>query len=263
MALALQSWVPAWAAPKAEPWPKWEAHDAASTVVIDHSAWQQILDRYLSATGEPQATRFDYGAVSAQDKLLLAGYLSTLQNTRILTYNRAEQFAYWINLYNAATVNLILDHYPVESIRDIKFGFFSFGPWNEKLLKVEGEALSLNDIEHRILRPIWKDNRIHYAVNCASIGCPNLALKAYTADNTQSLLQQGAVDYVNHPRGVAVSGKDLQLSSIYDWYQSDFGGNEEGVIEHLLKYANPELTGRLSGHDLDVDYHYDWGLNTP
>ncbi|RLT99317.1 DUF547 domain-containing protein [Ketobacter sp.] len=263
MALVLQSWASAWAAPKAEPWPKWEAQDAASTATIDHSPWQQILDRYLSASGDPQATRFDYGAVSSQDKSLLEGYLSTLQNTRILTYNRAEQFAYWINLYNAATVNLILDHYPVESIRDIKFGFFSFGPWNEKLLKVEGESLSLNDIEHRILRPIWKDNRIHYAVNCASIGCPNLALKAYTADNTQSLLQQGAVDYVNHPRGVAISGKELQLSSIYDWYQSDFGGNEEGVIEHLLKYAKPELGRRLSGHDLDVDYHYDWGLNTP
>lgn len=250
-------------APAAELWPKWEASDESSKASVDHSHWQQILDRYLQASGDPEVTRFDYAKVTAEDKVLLREYLTQLQATPILAFNRAEQFAYWVNLYNAATVNLILNRYPVESIRDIKFGFFSFGPWNEKLLKVEGEDLSLNDIEHRILRPIWKDNRIHYAVNCASVGCPNLATKAYTPANSQQLLQQGAIDYVNHPRGVEVLEDELVLSSIYDWYQVDFGGNEEGVVQHLLKYAKPDLVRRLSGHSGDIDYRYDWSLNSP
>lgn len=253
----------AWAAPAADLWPKWNASDDSDKSVIDHSSWQQILDRYLKTSGDPEVTRFDYAAVTPEDKALLRKYLTELQDTPILKFNRAEQFAYWVNLYNATTVNLILNYYPVESIRDIKFGFLSFGPWNEKLLKVDGEDLSLNDIEHRILRPIWKDNRIHYAVNCASVGCPNLATQAYTPANSEQLLEQGAIDYVNHPRGVALLDDELVLSSIYDWYQVDFGGDEKGVIQHLLKYAKPDLVRRLSGHAGDVDYRYDWGLNSP
>ena len=251
------------AAPKADLWDKWDVSSVQNAIRIDHSPWQQLLDRYLKLSGDPVVTRFDYATVSPADKSLLKQYLQQLQSISVLQYNRAEQFAYWVNLYNATTVNLILEHYPVESIRQVKFGFFSFGPWNEKILQVDGEPLSLNDIEHRILRPIWQDPRIHYAVNCASISCPNLAPKAYTAANTEALLQQGAIDYVNHPRGVDFDGDEIVLSSIYDWYQVDFGGSEKGVIQHLLKYAKPDLVKRLSGHGLNVDYRYDWGLNSP
>lgn len=251
------------AAPAADLWPIWDHSNEANMESIDHSAWQAILERYLKSSGDPEVTRFDYQNVSSADKAKLQQYISALGETQITQYRKAEQQAFWINLYNALTVNLVLQRYPIDSIRDIKFGFFSFGPWDEKIAKVAGESLSLNDIEHRILRPIWRDNRIHYAVNCASIGCPNLATAAYTADNTESLLQQGAVDYVNHPRGASFDGDELVLSSIYDWYQVDFGGSEQGVIEHLLKFAKPGLAGRLSGHKGGVDYDYDWHLNSP
>jgi len=254
---------PALAAPKADLWPKWNQSKEQNSAQIDHSAWQKILDQYLKQAGDPLVTRFDYGAVSAADKASLKAYLQQLQATPILDYSRAEQMAFWINLYNATTVNLILDHYPVKSIRDIKFGFFSFGPWDEKLLTVDGESLSLNDIEHRILRPIWQDNRIHYAVNCASIGCPNLAVNAYTAANTEQQLTEGASDYINQSRGVQFAGEDLVLSSIYDWYQVDFGDSEKGVIQHLIKYARPELAERLASQHFDVEYDYNWGLNVP
>lgn len=252
-----------WAAPSAELWPKWNASDESSTQEIDHSPWAEMLKQYMTLTEMPTATRFDYKAVTSGDKAKLNKYLLQLQDTPILQFSKAEQMAYWINLYNAVTVKLILDHYPVASIRDIKFGFFSFGPWNEKLITVSGETLSLNDIEHRILRPIWQDNRIHYAVNCASVGCPDLAPKPYTAANTEALLQQGARDYVNHPRGVRFENQDLVLSSIYDWYQIDFGNSEEGVIKHLRSYAEPDLAARLSGHEGDIDYEYNWKLNSP
>ena len=149
--------------------------------------------------------------------------------TPVSSLNRGEQLAYWINFYNALTVQVILDHYPTDSILDIKIspGFFSIGPWDKKLVTVEGEELSLNDMEHRILRPIWRDPRIHYGVNCASIGCPNLLTTAYTADNVDGLLTENAVAYVNHPRGASLQNGALTVSSIYDWFEEDFGGNED------------------------------------
>jgi hypothetical protein len=138
---------------------------------------------------------------------------------------------------------------------------FVRGPWGAKLLTIEGEKLSLDDIEHRILRPIWKDNRVHYAVNCASLGCPNLQPASYTGDNMESLLEKGAREYVNHPRGVAVKNGKLVVSSIYVWFQEDFGGSAEGLMEHWRKYANGTLTEALTSYSGGLDHDYDWRLN--
>ena len=175
--------------------------------------------------------------------------------------NRVEQKAYWINLYNGFTVKLILDNYPVKSILKISNGLIKSGPWNMKLLNVEGEDLALNDIEHRILRPIWKDNRIHYAVNCASLGCPNLQPEPYTSENTEALLDRAAREYVNHSRGVSFEGNQLKLSSIYNWYQADFGGSKETLIRDLQKFALGDLAVKLQGFDGRIKYSYDWNLN--
>jgi Protein of unknown function, DUF547 len=127
---------------------------------------------------------------------------------------------------------------------------------------IEGEQLSLDDIEHRILRPIWKDNRVHYAVNCASLGCPNLQPAAYTRDNTESLLEKGAREYVNHPRGVAIKNGKLVVSSIYVWFQEDFGGSTEGLMEHWKMYANEPLADALRTYSGGVSHEYDWRLNS-
>ena len=116
-------------------------------------------------------------------------------------------------------------------------------------------------MEHRILRPIWKDPRVHYAVNCASIGCPNLQDRAYTSKNTEVLLEKGAREYINHPRGAAFEGKKLVLSDIYDWFQEDFGGSDQGVLRHLRRYAAPDLAGKLESFSGRIDYQYDWSLN--
>ncbi len=171
--------------------------------------------------------------------------------------------AYWINLYNALTVRVVLDHYPVASILDIDIspGLFSNGPWGKKLIVVEGENLSLNDIEHRILRPIWKDARIHYVVNCASIGCPNLALRAYAAERLEEMLGAAARGYVNHPRGVAFDDGRVIGSKLYDWYKADFGSNDAGVIGHLRQFANPALLSRLASATRIDNHRYNWALN--
>jgi hypothetical protein len=202
-----------------------------------------------------------YSAVTTADRARLDQYLIQLQRVAIREFPRPEQKAFWINLYNALTVQVILQNYPLESIRDIKSGWFSAGPWDLKLAKVAGEELSLNDIEHRILRPIWKDSRVHYAVNCASLGCPNLQPAPFTAENTERLLDQAARDYVNSPRGVNFSGSKLILSSIYDWFQPDFGDSEQGVLSHLKKFASSELAGKLNGSQESISYDYSWVLN--
>jgi hypothetical protein len=254
------------AAPKPDLWPRWEAHDPSSTESVDHSKWGRLLDRYLD-TGTSSGVNFlRYGEVTPADRQLLETYLVELQAVRVTGLNRAEQKAYWVNFYNALTIKVILDHYPVESITDIDIspGLFSNGPWKAKLVEVEGQKVSLDDIEHRILRPIWQDNRIHYAVNCASIGCPNLQPEPFTAENMERILDEGARDYIRHPRGARFAEDDrLVVSSIYDWFQVDFGGTEKGVLQHLSRYADPAFAERLKRFEGDIDYEYDWGLNEP
>lgn len=249
-------------APKSELWPRWEAHDPASGIAVDHAAWSRLLGLYARPNPDG-VTRFDYAGLQQDDRAALESYLAALSATPVSRLNRAEQFAYWLNFYNALTVQVIVDHYPVDSIRDINIspGLFAFGPWDRKLVTVEGENLSLNDIEHRILRPIWRDPRIHYGVNCASIGCPNLLTMAYTAANADRLLTENAIAFVNHPRGARLQDGRLTVSRIYDWFQEDFGGSEAGVLDHLRQFAAPEFRAALGSVGGIADYEYDWSLN--
>ncbi|MEE8517463.1 MAG: DUF547 domain-containing protein [Alphaproteobacteria bacterium] len=250
------------AAPKAELWPRWQAHDPASSLEIDHAKWDQFLNRYLKV-GDDGINRVAYGRVTAPGRAGLGRYISALAAVPVHRLARPQQFALWINLYNALTVKTILDHYPVKSIRDIGIspGWFAIGPWGAKLVTIGGVALSLDDIEHRILRPIWRDPRIHYAVNCAAVGCPNLMARAFTAGNARDMLDRAARAYVNHPRGVRLDGTRLRVSSLYHWYLDDFGGNDAGLIAHIRRYGGPALAKGLGRVTAVTDQGYDWSLN--
>ncbi len=245
------------AAPRAELWPRWEKHDPASGVVVDHTAWERWLKAYVTA-GADGIHRVAYARMTADDKARLAAYVDALVAVPVDRLNRPEQRALWINLYNALTVKTVLAHYPVKSIRDIDIspGLFSSGPWGRKLVRIAGEEVSLDDIEHRILRPIWRDPRLHYAVNCASLGCPNLPREAFTGGNTERLLDEGARAYATHPRGARIAEGRLVVSSIYVWFREDFGGSDTGVIEHLKRYG-----ARLDGRTRIERDAYDWSLN--
>ena len=249
---------PALAAPAsrliAGPWQSF-----GGTTAMDHSAWAGFLSRHVRP-GADGVARVDYAAAKG-DHAALEGYVAQLEATDPTQLSRDAAMAYWINLYNAKTVDIILDNYPVASIRDIGGGLFSRGPWDDEVVTVAGQRLSLNDIEHGILRPVWGDPRIHYAVNCASIGCPDLAAQPYTGANLQGMLDQAARTYVNHPRGARVDGGRLTVSSIYEWYQSDFGASDQGVIAHLRQYAEPGLAGQLASVSSVYDDAYDWSLN--
>lgn len=239
----------------------WQKKDETSSMAIDHTKWAEILDAYLEPN-EDGVIRFDYGAVTDADRAKLKAYLADLQAVTVTSLNQDEQFAYWMNLYNALTIDVVLDHYPVRSIRNISLsGFFSIGPWKAPLVTVEGQDLSLDDIEHGILRALWKDPRIHYGVNCASIGCPNLQPQPFSADTVHEVLDQAARDYVNHPRGARVENGRLKVSSIYSWFKEDFGNNDAGVIAHLTQYANDDLKAKLADISRVNGYDYDWTLN--
>lgn len=251
------------AAPKAKLWERWTGHDAASKAVIDHAPWDRFLKSYL-VVGQDGVNRVTYKQVAKPHKRALDAYVDRLAATPISKYNRGEQLAYWINLYNALTVRVILKHYPVESILKIGIspGWFSVEPWGKKLIRVEGQEVSLDDIEHRILRPIWRDPRIHYAVNCASIGCPNLRATAYTGATADGALTAAAKEYINHPRAVTLRKDGAYVSSIYKWFRDDFGGDDAGVLAHMRKYAAPPLAKKLSGKSI-AGHVYDWSLNEP
>jgi hypothetical protein len=267
--LMLAGWS-AHGAPQAELWPRWEAHDPSSVEEVDHSRWGVFLQRHLITDTADGVNRVRYAAVAEADRRRLQAYIRDLEAVAVSDLNRPEQLAYWTNLYNAVTVELILDRYPVESIRDIGISgnILNRHPWDAPLVTVEGESLTLNDIEHRIMRPIWEDPRIHYVVNCASIGCPNLLPVPFEADTWDALADEAARDYINHPRGVDFSGRRPALSSIYDWYQVDFGDDIEGVIAHILLYAEGSVAEEarrfaVGGHRGRVNYEYDWSLNEP
>jgi hypothetical protein len=251
------------AAPKAEIWARWQKHDPASRQKIDHGAWDRFLKQYVVTSDPSGINRVRYQAVTPEDFKGLKTYLQAMQSVAISNYSRAEQKAYWINVYNAVTVDLIVGRYPLKSIRDVNIspGFLARGPWGAKLFSVEGEKLSLDDIEHRILRPIWKDNRVHYALNCASLGCPNLQPVAFSAENSEALLERGASEFINHPRGVAIQKGKLQVSSIYVWFQEDFGGDPEGLMDHWQTFANPPLADALNKYAGGLTHDYDWRLN--
>jgi hypothetical protein len=262
LALSACASVEAFLAPDADLWPRWRAHDASRATVLDHRPWERILGAYLvkDAAG---VGRVAYGRVGADDRRALDAYVGGLVATPVSVLSRPQQLAYWINLYNALTVKLVLAHYPVASIQDIGIspGLLARGPWDRKLVNVEGQPLSLNDIEHRILRPIWQDARIHYAVNCASVGCPNLQPKPFDAATLDAQLDAAAREYVNDARGVRIEGGKLTVSKIYLWFREDFGESDSQVIEHLRRYAEPALADRLQKFRKIDAYAYDWSLN--
>ena len=256
---------------QAELIPVWDASDESNTAAIDHTAWQLLMDKYVQEH-ESGVNRVDYGALkaSAEDSAKLDEYLDMLQSLDPRHYSRVEQKAYWFNFYNALTIKTVAEAYPVDTIREISDsllgigGFIPIGPWGDDRAEVAGIDLTLDNIEHGILRPIYRDPRIHYGVNCASIGCPNLITTVFTAENTEELLESAARTYVNHIRGVDMIDEDFMvISSIYMWFVEDFGGREEPVIDHLVRYAEPELAEQLREFGGLIEYEYDWSLNQP
>ncbi len=224
-----------------------------------HTEWTALLASHVvhSADGVDQ---FDYARLKGDpaSRRKLDAYIASFETLDFDALARDAAFAAWANLYNAATVRHIVERYPVASIRS---GYL-IGPWKQVRVVADGEEISLHGIEHDVLRVQWSDPRVHYAVNCASIGCPNLRDQAWIGATLDEDLTAAARDYINHPRGVTLRGNgDLRVSRIYKWFREDFGGTDAGVISHLREYADDDLRAALSG-DVRIRGHvYDWSLN--
>jgi len=233
----------------------------------DTAAYDRLLARYVVASADGiNRVRYAAWASNASDVDALNAYVASLERDRPSRMTRDERLAHWINLYNAVTLQIILENYPVRSIRDIRSQTLDprglIGPWRTPRVTVEGRRLTLDQIEHSILRPEFNEPRVHYAINCASIGCPNLAARAWRAETMDADLTAAARAYVNHPRGVSIDRRGrVRVSTIYRWFEVDFGGNAAGVLTHLRRYASPELQARLAQVSTISSYSYDWALN--
>lgn len=239
-----------------------------SMTVSPHADWTAILRQYVSAADNVGLTHFDYAGLkaSSEDTQKLRDYLKSLSATNTDTLSRDEAIAFYANFYNALTIDLIIQNYPLDSIRKAKtyngakVSGFS-GPWKKVKTAINGQSISLDDIEHKILRVKYPSPYVHYMVNCASVGCPNLLNEAWEAGTYESRRKQAAADYINSPRGVVVTPKGLKVSSIYKWFDEDFGGSKETVLKHIRQYADADLAAAIDGGAKIVDYDYDWSVN--
>ncbi|MGE3915874.1 MAG: DUF547 domain-containing protein [Hyphomicrobiaceae bacterium] len=231
------------------------------------TAFDALLAEYVSE--QPDGiNRVDYArwSMTRKDRDHLHEVIADLETRQPSRMTRDEYLAYWINIYNAVTLQVVLGAYPVASIRDIRSdGLLDpkayFGPWRTKRVTVEGRRYSLDDIEHVAVRPVSKDPRVHYAVNCASLGCPSLRPRAWRAATLAVDLDQAARAFINNPRGVRIVGPGkLHVSSIYTWFESDFA-SDGGVLAHVRKFADPPLADAIDRGASIVDSSYDWTLN--
>ncbi|RMX00827.1 DUF547 domain-containing protein [Legionella jordanis] len=243
-------------------WPIWETNNPLSTAAINHDDWQEFLNRRV-VTNEEGINLVDYAHMTDADYNLLKNYIDKMSHIDIDAYNRDEQLAFWLNLYNALTVQIVADYYPVGSIEDINIspGLFSVGPWGAKLVTINGTPLSLDEINNRIIRPVWNDPRTHYAINNGSIGAANLGKQAYHGSTIEAQLNEAASEYINSLRGAQVIEGELIVSKIYEWYSDDFGGSKADIITHLKQFAKEPLRSQLKHINTIDGYVYNWHLN--
>lgn len=244
----------------------------ATAPAFDHADWDALLKKH------GKGDRVDYAALKA-DRAALDAYcdrIAKLPADAVAKWPRADQMAFWINAYNALTLRTIVDAYPIKGsgLSALRFPSASIrqldDPWGKKHT-VASTQRSLDDLEHKILRPNFKDARVHAAVNCASVGCPPLRLEAFTGDKLDAQLDEQMRKFVADPTRNTVDPvkKKIELSSIFDWFGEDFGTKQKGaageraLLAWLEKYGPAEWKPFLEKFDPDdVDFRdYDWALN--
>ena len=224
-----------------------------SSSPITHETWTKILQAHVSDNG-----LVDYQGLK-RDSVNFQQYLSLLsQHHPNNNWTQNQQLAYWINAYNAFTIRLILDYYPIKSIKHIKKFELPFvnSIWNKKFIIIESQVYSLNDIEHNILRKQFNEPRIHFAINCASISCPNLSKEAFESNHIDSQLNKAAIRFINDPTKNRISGETIYLSKIFKWFRGDFT-RKTGFIKFINLYLKKPVS-----NDISIKYlKYNWFLN--
>ncbi|MBX2827086.1 MAG: DUF547 domain-containing protein [Flavobacteriaceae bacterium] len=218
---------------------------SANTVIVDHSIWHHLLQKYVTEEGWVDYEGFQKEEARLQDYLKILALNAPQKDWPV-----QELLAYYINLYNAHTVQLIVDNYPTESIKDLN------GPWTRGFVPIGKRKLSLGGIENGILRKM-NEPRIHFAINCASISCPKLLNEAYTADKIEEQLDKVTREFINGPKN-ELTGDSAKLSSIFDWYAKDFVvDGKQDVPSYINQYVQEEVSFGTTLEYLE----YDWKLN--
>tara|TARA_R110002020_G_scaffold113688_1_gene261558 strand:+ start:48688 stop:49434 length:747 start_codon:yes stop_codon:yes gene_type:complete len=211
---------------------------------MDHGAWDKLLKKHVAANG-----KVDYKGF-VKDKKLLDAYLEHLGKNPASEYGTKDgRLAYYINLYNAATVKLIVDHYPVKSIKDIK------NPWGREFVKVGNRTISLGELEHGILRKM-EEPRIHFAINCASTSCPDLLNEAFVSAKMGQQLEKATKRFVNDSTKNKITAGSYELSALFKWYKKDFT-TQGSLREFINLYGEHPITKEQKCSYLP----YDWSLN--
>jgi hypothetical protein len=223
---------------------------------VSHSIWDSLLKKHVDDRG-----MVDYKGMM-KDSTELKNYLNLLSKNHPneKNWSSEERLAYWINAYNAFTVKLILDYYPVESIKDIGSSInipFVSTPWDIKFIEIEGEEYDLNNLEHGIIRKEFNEPRIHFALVCAAMSCPKLRNEAYTAKDLGAQLEEEATYFFNNEEKNKISADKVQLSKLLDWYWGDFKDTAKSRVEYVNRYSKTKANA-----DAKVEYlDYSWKLN--
>jgi hypothetical protein len=224
-----------------------------SRAAVDHSLYGELLNKYVKD-----------GVVDYQgfknDEPLLDQYLKGLENIEVNSLSRDEQFAFYVNGYNAWTIKLILGAYPgIKSIKDL--GNIFKTPWEKKIVRIKGDVISLDDVEHKKLRAQFKDPRVHFAINCASKSCPPLISEPFGGSTLNRQLDDAARAFINDPKSNYLKGSKLYVSRIFKWFAEDFN---DDIVGFFLKYGEGDFKKELElkKDKLKIVYlSYDWSLN--
>lgn len=228
----------------------------------NHSEWTTILKNFLIK--KAANSQFNYATLKETPQSLnkYLEKLSSITNEQFNTWSDKQKMSFWINAYNAFTVKLILDNYPVKSIKDIG-GFFS-SPWKKEFFHLFGVKFYLDKIEHEILRKRFNEPRIHFAVNCASIGCPSLRDEAFVAEKLESQLEEQTRLFLKDTSRNSVSHdkKTITISKIFKWFKEDFGDKDENIIKFIFPYMKSDDDNLDFWKKYNLEYsEYNWDLN--
>lgn len=211
---------------------------------VNHSLWHTLLQKHVSSDGN-----VNYKALKS-DPSKLKNYINQLsKNTPSEGWSKNEKLAYWINAYNALTIDLIIRNYPIESIKDIN------NPWKQRLWKLGDNMYDLDEIEHDILRNM-NEPRIHFAIVCASYSCPKLQNEAFTAEKLDQQLTKATKEFLADTNRNEISENSIKISKIFDWFSKDFTKNSS-LIDFLNLYTEVNISPNAKKRYKD----YNWALN--
>ncbi len=240
----------------------WNDFEPSSLIDLDHSPFSEILNKYVISDHPSGIARFNYEAVTEADYAKLERYLDFLQIMEPRQLTQAEAKAYWINLYNAATLRFVVKAVANGRASKIRARGLPARRWRQKIITISEQRLSLEDIMHGVIRPMYNDRRVHYALFFCTLGGADMPKEAFDGDNNEALLTSLETSFLQHSRAVRIEGDSLMLSEIFKQYDTDFATNRRDLIEYLKQRVPDPVAQAMSGVNR-IRYDYDETVNAP